>query len=152
MNHSRVKVNWGFSCIMKSRSNMSPNIYLSRELTWSMHTTLMIRNNEDDVEWLFCWNPLTSLWFVHVYFYLFKCSYSAFHVSNMMMLFYSSPHNVSAQLHIFLLISFSFLLFLLPSASNMASDQGQVLVIVTAAVGGFTLLVILTLFLLITGR
>ncbi|XP_040912600.1 ephrin type-A receptor 6-like isoform X1 [Toxotes jaculatrix] len=34
----------------------------------------------------------------------------------------------------------------------MASDQGQVLVIVTAAVGGFTLLVILTLFLLITGR
>ncbi|XP_063355421.1 ephrin type-A receptor 6 isoform X1 [Pelmatolapia mariae] len=37
-------------------------------------------------------------------------------------------------------------------SSNMASDQGQVLVIVTAAVGGFTLLVILTLFLLITGR
>uniref|UniRef100_A0A3Q4GA01 Ephrin type-A receptor 6 n=1 Tax=Neolamprologus brichardi TaxID=32507 RepID=A0A3Q4GA01_NEOBR len=36
-------------------------------------------------------------------------------------------------------------------SSNMASDQGQVLVIVTAAVGGFTLLVILTLFLLITG-
>ncbi|XP_018584760.1 ephrin type-A receptor 6-like [Scleropages formosus] len=36
--------------------------------------------------------------------------------------------------------------------SNMASDQGQVLVIVTAAVGGFTLLVILTLFFLITGR
>ncbi|XP_034430487.1 ephrin type-A receptor 6-like isoform X1 [Hippoglossus hippoglossus] len=34
----------------------------------------------------------------------------------------------------------------------IASDQGQVLVIVTAAVGGFTLLVILTLFLLITGR
>ncbi|XP_031714311.1 ephrin type-A receptor 6 isoform X1 [Anarrhichthys ocellatus] len=34
----------------------------------------------------------------------------------------------------------------------LASDQGQVLVIVTAAVGGFTLLVILTLFLLITGR
>lgn len=85
-------------------------------------------------------------------FIFFKCSYSAFHVSNMMMLFYSSPHNVSAQLHIFLLILFSFLLFLLPSASNMASDQGQVLVIVTAAVGGFTLLVILTLFLLITGR
>lgn len=39
-----------------------------------------------------------------------------------------------------------------PLASDMASDQGQVLVIVTAAVGGFTLLVILTLFLLITGR
>ncbi|XP_061647487.1 ephrin type-A receptor 6 isoform X1 [Phyllopteryx taeniolatus] len=37
-------------------------------------------------------------------------------------------------------------------SSNLASDQGQVLVIVTAAVGGFTLLVILTLFLLITGR
>eukprot|EP00064_Thunnus_orientalis_P004293 superscaffoldBa00000387_g4304 len=37
-------------------------------------------------------------------------------------------------------------------SSDMASDQGQVLVIVTAAVGGFTLLVILTLFLLITGR
>uniref|UniRef100_A0A3Q1EKY4 receptor protein-tyrosine kinase n=1 Tax=Acanthochromis polyacanthus TaxID=80966 RepID=A0A3Q1EKY4_9TELE len=36
-------------------------------------------------------------------------------------------------------------------SSDMASDQGQVLVIVTAAVGGFTLLVILTLFLLITG-
>uniref|UniRef100_A0A4W5KFS4 receptor protein-tyrosine kinase n=1 Tax=Hucho hucho TaxID=62062 RepID=A0A4W5KFS4_9TELE len=34
----------------------------------------------------------------------------------------------------------------------MASDQGQVLVIVTAAVGGFTLLIILTLFFLITGR
>ncbi|XP_020496756.1 ephrin type-A receptor 6 [Labrus bergylta] len=37
-------------------------------------------------------------------------------------------------------------------SSHIASDQGQVLVIVTAAVGGFTLLVILTLFLLITGR
>ncbi|PWA31133.1 hypothetical protein CCH79_00002885 [Gambusia affinis] len=37
------------------------------------------------------------------------------------------------------------------AASDMASDQGQVLVIVTAAVGGFTLLIILTLFLLITG-
>ncbi|XP_036400793.1 ephrin type-A receptor 6-like [Megalops cyprinoides] len=37
-------------------------------------------------------------------------------------------------------------------ASNMAADQGQVLVIVTAAVGGFALLVILTLFFLITGR
>ncbi|XP_041940028.1 ephrin type-A receptor 6-like isoform X2 [Alosa sapidissima] len=37
-------------------------------------------------------------------------------------------------------------------ASDMAADQGQVLVIVTASVGGFTLLVILTLFLLITGR
>ncbi|XP_061782066.1 ephrin type-A receptor 6-like [Nerophis lumbriciformis] len=37
-------------------------------------------------------------------------------------------------------------------SSDLASDQGQVLVIVTAAVGGFTLLVILTLFLLITGR
>ncbi|KAJ8415167.1 hypothetical protein AAFF_G00008650 [Aldrovandia affinis] len=36
--------------------------------------------------------------------------------------------------------------------SDMAADQGQVLVIVTAAVGGFTLLVILTLFFLITGR
>ncbi|XP_048857190.1 ephrin type-A receptor 6-like isoform X1 [Brienomyrus brachyistius] len=36
--------------------------------------------------------------------------------------------------------------------SNMAADQGQVLVIVTAAVGSFTLLVILTLFFLITGR
>uniref|UniRef100_A0AAQ4Q0F9 receptor protein-tyrosine kinase n=1 Tax=Gasterosteus aculeatus aculeatus TaxID=481459 RepID=A0AAQ4Q0F9_GASAC len=36
-------------------------------------------------------------------------------------------------------------------SSDLASDQGQVLVIVTAAVGGFTLLVILTLFLLITG-
>ncbi|XP_063069144.1 ephrin type-A receptor 6-like [Engraulis encrasicolus] len=35
---------------------------------------------------------------------------------------------------------------------DMAADQGQVLVIVTAAVGGFTLLVILTLFFLITGR
>lgn len=38
------------------------------------------------------------------------------------------------------------------SDSEEASDQGQVLVIVTAAVGGFSLLVILTLFLLITGR
>ncbi|XP_061579778.1 ephrin type-A receptor 6 [Cololabis saira] len=37
-------------------------------------------------------------------------------------------------------------------SSDIASDQGQVLVIVTAAVGGFTLLVILSLFLLITGR
>ncbi|XP_072301214.1 ephrin type-A receptor 3 isoform X4 [Eucyclogobius newberryi] len=37
-------------------------------------------------------------------------------------------------------------------SSDLAADQGQVLVIVTAAVGGFTLLVILTLFLLITGR
>ncbi|XP_069053342.1 ephrin type-A receptor 6 [Lepisosteus oculatus] len=36
--------------------------------------------------------------------------------------------------------------------SDMATDQGQVLVITTAAVGGFTLLVILTLFFLITGR
>ncbi|KAJ8351671.1 hypothetical protein SKAU_G00231470 [Synaphobranchus kaupii] len=36
--------------------------------------------------------------------------------------------------------------------SDMAADQGQVLVIVTAAVGGFALLVILTLFFLITGR
>ncbi|XP_017312319.1 ephrin type-A receptor 6 [Ictalurus punctatus] len=36
--------------------------------------------------------------------------------------------------------------------SEEASDQGQVLVIVTAAVGGFSLLIILTLFLLITGR
>ncbi|XP_033867933.3 ephrin type-A receptor 6 isoform X1 [Acipenser ruthenus] len=36
--------------------------------------------------------------------------------------------------------------------SDMAADQGQVLVIATAAVGGFTLLVILTLFFLITGR
>ncbi|XP_053722801.1 ephrin type-A receptor 6-like isoform X2 [Synchiropus splendidus] len=33
-----------------------------------------------------------------------------------------------------------------------AADQGQVLVMVTASVGGFSLLVILTLFLLITGR
>jgi len=32
------------------------------------------------------------------------------------------------------------------------ADQGQVLVVVTASVGGFSLLVILTLFLLITGR
>ncbi|RVE58142.1 hypothetical protein OJAV_G00206320 [Oryzias javanicus] len=37
-------------------------------------------------------------------------------------------------------------------SSDIASDQGQVLVIVTAAVGGFTLVIILTLFLLITGR
>ncbi|XP_054471845.1 ephrin type-A receptor 6-like [Anoplopoma fimbria] len=37
-------------------------------------------------------------------------------------------------------------------STDIASDQGQVLVLVTAAVGGFTLLVILTLFLLITGR
>ncbi|XP_056145626.1 ephrin type-A receptor 6-like isoform X1 [Lampris incognitus] len=37
-------------------------------------------------------------------------------------------------------------------SSHMVSDQGQVLVMVTAAVGGFTLLVILTLFFLITGR
>uniref|UniRef100_A0A8C9SMD9 Ephrin type-A receptor 6 n=1 Tax=Scleropages formosus TaxID=113540 RepID=A0A8C9SMD9_SCLFO len=37
-------------------------------------------------------------------------------------------------------------------ASDIAADQGQVLVIVTAAAGGFTLLVILTLFFLITGR
>ncbi|XP_041127621.1 ephrin type-A receptor 6-like [Polyodon spathula] len=36
--------------------------------------------------------------------------------------------------------------------SDMAADQGQVLVIATAAVGGFALLVILTLFFLITGR
>ncbi|XP_001344560.6 ephrin type-A receptor 6 isoform X2 [Danio rerio] len=36
--------------------------------------------------------------------------------------------------------------------SEEAVDQGQVLVIVTATVGGFSLLVILTLFLLITGR
>ncbi|MBN3299473.1 EPHA6 protein, partial [Amia calva] len=36
--------------------------------------------------------------------------------------------------------------------SDMAADQSQVLVIATAAVGGFTLLVILTLFFLITGR
>uniref|UniRef100_A0A8C9UF50 receptor protein-tyrosine kinase n=1 Tax=Serinus canaria TaxID=9135 RepID=A0A8C9UF50_SERCA len=34
----------------------------------------------------------------------------------------------------------------------MAAEQGQILVIATAAVGGFTLLVILTLFFLITGR
>lgn len=32
------------------------------------------------------------------------------------------------------------------------ADQGQILVVVTASVGGFSLLVILTLFLLITGR
>ncbi|XP_071002465.1 ephrin type-A receptor 6-like, partial [Oncorhynchus clarkii lewisi] len=36
--------------------------------------------------------------------------------------------------------------------SGMAADQGQVLVVVTAAVGGFSLLIILTLFFLITGR
>uniref|UniRef100_A0A670IPU6 Ephrin type-A receptor 6 n=1 Tax=Podarcis muralis TaxID=64176 RepID=A0A670IPU6_PODMU len=35
--------------------------------------------------------------------------------------------------------------------SDMAAEQGQILVIATAAVGGFTLLVILTLFFLITG-
>ncbi|KAL1021661.1 hypothetical protein UPYG_G00016260, partial [Umbra pygmaea] len=34
----------------------------------------------------------------------------------------------------------------------MAADQGQVLVVVTAAVGGFSLLVILTIFFLISGR
>ncbi|PNI64455.1 EPHA6 isoform 7 [Pan troglodytes] len=38
------------------------------------------------------------------------------------------------------------------SSSDMAAEQGQILVIATAAVGGFTLLVILTLFFLITGR
>ncbi|XP_072441182.1 ephrin type-A receptor 6 isoform X2 [Chiloscyllium punctatum] len=38
------------------------------------------------------------------------------------------------------------------AASDIATEQGQVLVIATAAVGGFTLLVILTLFFLITGR
>ncbi len=38
------------------------------------------------------------------------------------------------------------------SDSEEAADQGQVLVIVTATVGGFSLLIILTLFLLITGR
>ncbi|XP_041066923.1 ephrin type-A receptor 6 [Carcharodon carcharias] len=37
-------------------------------------------------------------------------------------------------------------------SSDIATEQGQVLVIATAAVGGFTLLVILTLFFLITGR
>ncbi|KAM9397488.1 ephrin type-A receptor 6-like [Salvelinus alpinus] len=36
--------------------------------------------------------------------------------------------------------------------SGMAADHGQVLVVVTAAVGGFSLLIILTLFFLITGR
>ncbi|XP_066890958.1 ephrin type-A receptor 6 isoform X7 [Kogia breviceps] len=36
--------------------------------------------------------------------------------------------------------------------SDMAAEQGQILVIATAAVGGFTLLIILTLFFLITGR
>ncbi|XP_072901688.1 ephrin type-A receptor 6 isoform X5 [Hemitrygon akajei] len=38
------------------------------------------------------------------------------------------------------------------AASDIATEQGQVLVIATAAVGGFTLLIILTLFFLITGR
>ncbi|XP_073473093.1 ephrin type-A receptor 6 isoform X3 [Aquarana catesbeiana] len=38
------------------------------------------------------------------------------------------------------------------AASDLAAEQGQILVIATAAVGGFTLLVILTLFFLITGR
>ncbi|KAM9388396.1 ephrin type-A receptor 6 isoform 1-T1 [Phaethornis superciliosus] len=38
------------------------------------------------------------------------------------------------------------------NSSDMAAEQGQILVIATAAVGGFTLLVILTLFFLITGR
>ncbi|XP_072901686.1 ephrin type-A receptor 6 isoform X3 [Hemitrygon akajei] len=37
-------------------------------------------------------------------------------------------------------------------SSDIATEQGQVLVIATAAVGGFTLLIILTLFFLITGR
>ncbi|XP_059506305.1 ephrin type-A receptor 6 isoform X3 [Stegostoma tigrinum] len=37
-------------------------------------------------------------------------------------------------------------------SSDITTEQGQVLVIATAAVGGFTLLVILTLFFLITGR
>ncbi|KAG7222343.1 hypothetical protein INR49_016298 [Caranx melampygus] len=45
----------------------------------------------------------------------------------------------------------SLLCSLLPSDPDIA-DQGQVLVVVTASVGGFSLLVILTLFLLITGR
>lgn len=46
---------------------------------------------------------------------------------------------------------FGFALFSLSSDPDI-SDQGQVLVVVTASVGGFSLLVILTLFLLITGR
>lgn len=78
--------------------------------------------------------------------------------------FFSSPfsHNSLAILLLYLLLLCLtlYVLSLLPtilhapllSASDIASDQGQVLVIVTAAVGGFTLLVILTLFLLITGR
>ncbi|XP_030269849.1 ephrin type-A receptor 6-like isoform X3 [Sparus aurata] len=45
----------------------------------------------------------------------------------------------------------NFEFFTTPEDPDIA-DQGQVLVVVTASVGGFSLLVILTLFLLITGR
>lgn len=57
---------------------------------------------------------------------------------------------------VFLQLQFLFILSSLPFTSLCSdpdvADQGQVLVVVTASVGGFSLLVILTLFLLITGR
>lgn len=67
------------------------------------------------------------------------------------------PSSVPSSVPFSVLLAFNILTLIFltpppPSASDVASDQGQVLVIVTAAVGGFTLLVILTLFLLITGR
>lgn len=49
-------------------------------------------------------------------------------------------------------LSSGFLLAFSISSDPDIADQGQVLVVVTASVGGFSLLVILTLFLLITGR
>lgn len=58
------------------------------------------------------------------------------------------PNYLSSRLHFFEAGDFAF--YHVPDP-DMA-DQGQVLVVVTASVGGFSLLVILTLFLLITGR
>lgn len=56
-------------------------------------------------------------------------------------------------LNVLLYVSSVFtIIFISLSSDPDIADQGQVLVVVTASVGGFSLLVILTLFLLITGR
>ncbi|KAA8588293.1 hypothetical protein FQN60_001487 [Etheostoma spectabile] len=144
--------------------------------TWSMCGALMERNIEDvctdeNVLFLLTLSCLPSNFllfsppcFYHPYLlFSFNFSYSSSFCST----FFIQPF--PSIFWSFLFFSFcstsslphpaqcvTFILTILhsppPSASDMASDQGQVLVIITAAVGGFTLLVILTLFLLITGR
>lgn len=156
MNHSSMKADGGFFALQRADQTSHNSICLSREhvrmVHWSRGIFKVMVNKNLLFLFHFILPPIypISLFSLLTAFIILTCSYlsSVLHFPTTLWSFFA-----------FIFSTQPYILTLLPntpstphSASDIASDQGQVLVIVTAAVGGFTLLVILTLFLLITGR